>query len=404
MYTSQIWHLSCLLPLLFPFIFARPQADWPSTRTTNATFLNPLGYKTTSYAALPTPFKYNRTDSNLAALWNQVGPIAPKKHDTLPIDPTSFTAELGEFPQPGDMHPLVPSRDANLTAKKLPKGFLWGVASSAYQIEGAANADGKGPSIWDLLAHRVPNFVTDNTTGDVVAEHYYLYPQDIRRLKNLQVPAFSPSISWPRIFPFGYGAVNEAAVAHYDEVIQELIFRDITPVITLFHWDTPLALFNEYGGWTSPQIVDDFFNYAKFVITRYDKYVPVWYTINEPQYCNWQYSTYPDDGTYWPKYGNWVNGTEGKAKRRFLCGHYTLLAHAKVAKWYHEEFKGKGRITFKNSGNYYEVKDATMERDKISAQRNYDFSIGWFGGPWTDGRWRWASSLFKYIANVCFLY
>ncbi|KAF2436903.1 glycoside hydrolase [Tothia fuscella] len=392
MANCQLIHLALLL-LLSPIpTSAHPRPQFQDTDptsitpTSTATFVNPPGYKTTTYAPLATPFKYNHTSANLAALWNQVGPIAPRKHNTLPNDPAASTAELDTFPQPGEQfHPLVPSRDANLTSKKLPRSFMWGVSSSAYQIEGAAAADGKGPSIWDLLSHRPPGFVQDNSTGDVVAEHYYLYKQDIRRLKLLGIPAFSPSISWPRIFPFGTGAVNEAAVAHYDDVIQELLFRGITPVLTLFHWDTPLALFNEYGAWSSPRIVDDFFNYAKFVIMRYDKYVPIWFTINEPQYCNWQYSTYPDDGTYWPKYGNWTDDKVGKARRRFLCGHHTLLAHAKVAKWYKEEFKGKGRITFKNSGNYYEARDVNLPNDVLSAKRSVDFSIGWFGGPWTDG-------------------
>lgn len=191
--------------------------------------------------------------------------------------------------------------------------------------------------------------------------------------------AFSPSFSWPRFFPFGRGPVNEAAVKHYDDVISEMHANGISPAVTLFHWDTPLALFAEYGAWTDRRIVDDFFNYAKFVISRYDAYVDEWFTINEPQYCNWQYSYYPA-GKYYPA----PNGVTGGLKARFLCGHYTLLAHAKVAKWYHEEFKGRGRITFKNSGNYFEA-NSTKPEDEVARQRNFDFSIGWFGGPWTDG-------------------
>ena len=119
----------------------------------------------------------------------------------------------------------------------------------------------------------MPNQVADNTTADVVAEHYYLYKQDVARLKALGIPAFSPSISWPRIFPFGKGPVNEEGVRHYDDVIASLVANGIQPAITLFHWDTPLALFNEYGAWISPQVVDDFVNYAKFIISRYDQYV-----------------------------------------------------------------------------------------------------------------------------------
>lgn len=93
----------------------------------------------------------------------------------------------------------------------------------------------------------MPNIIADNSTGDVVASHYYLYKQDIARLKALGIPAFSPSISWPRIFPFGKGPINEAGVAHYDDVVRTAVEAGLTLAITLFHWDTPLALFNEYG-------------------------------------------------------------------------------------------------------------------------------------------------------------
>ena len=173
--------------------------------------------------------------------------------------------------------------------------------------------------------------------------------------------------------------MNQEAVQHYDDVISEMHTQGLEPAVTLFHWDTPLALFTEYGAWTDRRIVDDFFNYAKFVISRYDAYVGEWYTINEPQYCNWQYANYPA-GTYYAAPNNVTGGQEA----RFLCGHHTLLAHAKVAKWYHDEFKGRGRITFKNSGNYYEA-NSSAPADEVARQRNFDFSLGWFGGPWTDG-------------------
>jgi hypothetical protein len=347
---SHTWHFFYFLPsILTPIALAYPQQPThpepsPSPTTPpSPIFVFPSGYTAKIYDndAKPTPRAkdtfLNDTSASLATLWNQVGHIQPPKR--IEINLNDPAAGAAEFSSPGLFHGLVASRDVNLTSKKLPKVFMWGVASSAYQIEGAAKVDGKGPSIWDLLSHRVPGFVADNTTGDVVAENYFMYKEDIRRLKKLGIPAYSPSISWPRLFPLGRGAVNSLAMDHYDDLISNLLSAGITPVLTLFHWDTPLQLFNEYGGWTHPNIVDDFFEYAKFVITRYDQYVPVWYTINEPQYCNWQYSTWPDDGTYWPKYGNWSEGKEGEVQRRFLCGHYTLLAHAKVAKWYHGEFK-----------------------------------------------------------------
>lgn len=167
---------------------------------------------------------------------------------------------------------------------------------------------------------------------------------------------------------------------HYDDVVAELLKQGIIPAITLFHWDTPLELFNEYGAWTDAQIVDDFFNYATFVIQRYGDYVDRWFTINEPQYCNFQYQYYPA-GQFYPAY----HGITGGNPARFTCGHYSLLAHAKVAKWYHEVYKGKGRITFKNSGNYFQA-NSSSTADANAAQRQYDFSLGWFNhGPWIDG-------------------
>lgn len=159
------------------------------------------------------------------------------------VSPTPEPSLIG----PGSFHPLISSAYSNLSSANLPQNFAWGLSSSAYQIEGAAKDEGRGPSIWDLLAHRVPNMVADNSTGDVVGQHYYLYKQDFARLKNMGIPWFAPSISWPRIFPFGHGTINEAGVKHYDDVIQELIKNGITPAVCLFHWDTPLALFNEYG-------------------------------------------------------------------------------------------------------------------------------------------------------------
>ncbi|TID22672.1 putative permease [Venturia nashicola] len=346
-----------------------------ATSQSSSEFPIPAGYKLTKYSA-----------SSLEPLWAKIAsPIAPPKYTSTVVP----TPEPAAYPQPNEFHPLVASHDTNLTNLKLPKNFMWGVASSAYQIEGAAKLEGKGPSIWDALSHNVPNFVADNSTGDNVAEQYMMYKVDIARMKGLGVPAFSPSFAWPRFFPTGKAkdGVNEEAVKHYDDVINELTKSGIKPVITLFHWDTPLALFQEYGAWLSPKAVDDYVDYAKFVIQRYDSAVSTWYTFNEPQYCNWQFSEYPLDGKYYPIGGQDLSkfaGKEGKIRARFLCGHYTLLAHARVAKWYHNEFKGKGRITFKNSGNFQEPRTQSPA-DIRAAQRDSDFSIGWFGGPWTDG-------------------
>lgn len=184
------------------------------------------------------------SNERLGFLWNQVGPVATHSKVTATVEPTPEATLLG----PGEFHPLVASTfSSDLTGAKLPPNFAWGLSASAYQLEGAVKDEGRGPSIWDLLSHRVPNQVADNSTGDVLGMHYYLYKQDFARLKTMGTPYYSPSISWPRIFPFGHGPVNQAGVKHYDDVIAEMVKNGIKPAISLFHWDTPLALFNEYG-------------------------------------------------------------------------------------------------------------------------------------------------------------
>lgn len=326
----------------------------------------------------------------LARLWLQVGPVVTGPVTAVQTPgPDAETHVDSPFSGPDAatqaLHPLMPGYLAgnNSNNARLPAGFRWGVSSSAYQIEGAADADGRGPSTWDFLAHRVPNFVRDNTTGDVAAAHYYLYKQDMARLAALGVPSFAFSISWPRIFPFGArgSPVNMLGVEHYDDVIRTARAAGLAVDVTLFHWDTPLALVNAYGSWSSREIVDDFVHYAQYIIRRYDALVDGWFTINEPQYCRFQYQSYPH-GTYLPAYRNITTG----AAARFACGHHALLAHAAVAKWYHGVFGGRHNITFKNSGNYLVPANASSPADQAAVQRAYDFGLGWFGGPWSaDG-------------------
>ena len=196
--------------LLFSPATALGSANWNvSSSLPFVTFPPASGYSTKVYnvSAAMTTLSYSYSNEELAMLWNQVGKIA-----IGPITTTvSPTPEPSAYPRPGPLHPQVtspgsflasliseqsPTYNANLNAAKLPDNFIWGLASSAYQVEGAAKDEGKGPSIWDLIAHRDYGAVADNSTGDVVASHYYLYKQDFARLANLGVPYFSPSFSW----------------------------------------------------------------------------------------------------------------------------------------------------------------------------------------------------------------
>src|SRR5262247_2763873 len=130
---------------------------------------------------------------------------------------------------------------------EFPKGFYWGVATSAYQIEGAANEDGKGKSIWDTYAH-TPGKIRDGSTGDVANDHYHRYKEDVKLMKDLGATAYRFSISWPRIFPEGTGQPNAKGHDFYNRLVDELVSADIAPFATLYHWDLPQALHDKNGG------------------------------------------------------------------------------------------------------------------------------------------------------------
>ena len=162
-----------------------------------------------------------------------------------------------------------------------PEGFLWGAATAAYQIEGAASADGRGPSIWDTFC-RTPGKVVNGDTGDVACDHYHRYRDDIELMADLGLKAYRFSIAWPRILPEGTGAVNKAGLDFYDRLVDALLAKDIEPFATLYHWDLPQPLQDRFGGWASRDIVEPFVHYADVISRRLGDRVHHWMTINEP--------------------------------------------------------------------------------------------------------------------------
>jgi beta-glucosidase len=162
-----------------------------------------------------------------------------------------------------------------------PKNFVWGTAAASYQIEGGATADGKGPSVWDMLC-RKPGAVYDGHTGDVACDHYHRYAEDVAILKQFGVQAYRLSLSWPRVLPAGSGAPNEKGLDFYDRLIDSLLAAGITPWVTLFHWDFPLALYHR-GGWLNRDSADWFADYATLMVKRLGDRVSHWMTLNEPQ-------------------------------------------------------------------------------------------------------------------------
>jgi beta-glucosidase len=160
-------------------------------------------------------------------------------------------------------------------------GFFWGGASASYQIEGAAFEDGKGPSVWDMFC-RQPGRIADGSTGNVACDHYHLYQQDVDLMKQIGYRAYRFSISWPRIFPQGLGAVNKKGFDFYDKLLDSLLAADIAPFVTLFHWDYPYALFRR-GGWMNPDSPKWFADYVEVVAKRLGDRMKHIITINEPQ-------------------------------------------------------------------------------------------------------------------------
>jgi len=163
---------------------------------------------------------------------------------------------------------------------QFPADFLWGSATSAYQIEGSPLADGAGPSIWQRFAH-TPGRIANGDTGDVACDHYRRYAADVAVMHALGMQAYRFSIAWSRIFPAGKGSVNPAGLDHYDRLVDALLARGIAPLVTLYHWDLPAAL-DDLGGWLNRDIAGWFADYATAVYRRLDDRVAHWATLNEP--------------------------------------------------------------------------------------------------------------------------
>jgi beta-glucosidase len=168
-----------------------------------------------------------------------------------------------------------------MTSTAFPPGFVWGAATAAYQIEGAAHSDGRGPSVWDTFSH-TPGKVRRGDTGDIACDSYHRYREDVGLLKSLGLNAYRFSVSWPRVQPGGSGPVNEKGLDYYRAVVDELAANDITPAVTLYHWDLPQEL-QDAGGWANRETALRFADYAALVVGALGDRVSSWITLNEPQ-------------------------------------------------------------------------------------------------------------------------
>ncbi|MFZ9728146.1 MAG: GH1 family beta-glucosidase [Candidatus Nanopelagicaceae bacterium] len=170
--------------------------------------------------------------------------------------------------------------------------FVWGVATSSYQIEGAANEGGRGQSIWDTFC-KVPGKVANFENGDMACDHYHRYKEDLDLMKWMGVKAYRFSVAWPRVIPDGVGRVNEMGLDFYDRLIDSLLEREIAPWLTMYHWDLPEAL-QLRGGWNNREVVEWFGEYAEMLTSRFGDRVKNWMTLNEPLCSAWLGHLYGD--------------------------------------------------------------------------------------------------------------
>lgn len=170
---------------------------------------------------------------------------------------------------------------AEALARRFPAGFVWGVSTSAYQIEGAVASDGRGPSIWDDFC-RLPGVIADGSSGETACDHYHRFEADLDLMQALGIPAYRFSISWPRVRPGGRHGVNEPGLAFYERLVDGLLARGIRPLATLYHWDLPSPLQRESGGWADRGTVEAFADYAGVVAARLGDRVKTFTTQNEP--------------------------------------------------------------------------------------------------------------------------
>jgi beta-glucosidase len=246
-----------------------------------------------------------------------------------------------------------PSQKAG-PAIEFPRGFVWGAAAASYQVEGAAAEDGKGPSIWDMFT-RKPGAIWKDQHADVSCDHYHRYKEDVALMKAMGLQAYRLSVSWPRVLPEGTGAVNAKGLDFYDRLIDELLAAGITPWVTLYHWDLPLALYRR-GGWLNREVTGWFADYATLVGKRLGDRVKRFMPLNEPQ-------VFLGAGLI---QGRHAPGDKLRFAEFLHAVHNTLLAHGRAVQALRAVVKGAKIGTAQAGYNYVPATDGA---DDLKAAR-----------------------------------
>ncbi|CAJ1078803.1 lactase-phlorizin hydrolase-like [Xyrichtys novacula] len=253
-----------------------------------------------------------------------------------------------------------------------PDGFSWGVSSSAYQIEGGWNADGKGPSVWDTFTHK-PGSIPANANGDVACDSYNRLDEDLYMLRALRVKSYRFSMSWSRIFPDGRRASpNQKGVAYYNRLIDDLLAYNITPMVTLYHWDLPQAL-QDLGGWDNVDMIDIFNDFCDFCFATFGDRVKFWMTFNQPHTIAW--SGYG--------LGKIPPNVKKPGTAPYKVAHNLIKAHAKAYHTYDDKYRKSqgGLVSIALNSDWVEPVDLNIPREVVAADRALQFQLGWFAHP-----------------------
>ncbi len=256
-------------------------------------------------------------------------------------------------------------------SSQFPDNFIWGTATSSYQIEGAAAEGGRGPSIWDTFS-ATEGKILNGDTGEVACDHYHRYQEDIELMAAMGVKAYRFSISWSRIMPDGTPAsLNPEGIEFYDRLIDCCLSHNIEPWVTIYHWDLPDALETRFGGWLGDEIVSLFRDYANVCFKHFGDRVQHWITLNEP----WVVAVLGyGQGVFAPGH---TSNTEP-----YVAAHNLLLAHAYAVDTYRKLYQPRqgGQIGITNNCDWREpLSDTTEDRD--AAQVALEFFLGWFADP-----------------------
>ncbi|XBI19862.1 hypothetical protein VPH35_061286 [Triticum aestivum] len=272
------------------------------------------------------------------------------------------------------------------TRSDFPREFVFGAGTSAYQYEGAVAEDGRSPSSWDTFTHA--GKMPDKSTGDVAADGYHKYMEDVKLMSETGLEAYRFSISWSRLIPNGRGAVNPKGLQYYNNLIDELVNHGIQVHITLHHLDLPQILEDEYGGWLSPRIIEDFTAYADVCFREFGDRVASWTTVNEPNIgilASYDVAIFPPGRCSNP-FGATKCTAGDSSVEPYIAAHNTIMAHASVASLYRKKYQAmqKGVIGISIYSFWsYPLTNSTVDLD--ATWRCKDFFFGWILDPLVFG-------------------